>query len=454
MEYFPFFGLMLDSGSRLQKTKTCTGYCIRYIVKATGEVVERVVAFPLTPRKTGLHLMESACQAIAVFNQRTEELREKLPPGFVPFVTLELRNATNLGVDAANISKDIGVNKRILKHNPRAITNHCAPHAVNLSIGHTVKKVGNIQADKFQRAMFSCILQLVNMVKCSSKQREHQMIIQRRLGEYVLSNRRCPLQFPARPMHRWDSEFYAMLVLTTMMNANRRYLVEVNAMTAKQRGNAKAFEKLKLVTRLMNTAKFILYIGIRLDVLSPLVFFMKNLQDCELDIDQFLEGIAHVRSELKLMISGVGGKYYAGFKKTLLTRGNRYQHWRGVEDFQNIPARRQIYDCHLSAAASKQLETFDRLFNAERVKKLEVYQLLSMRRFSREVTNEKQMEKFGSEQFSAVRTFFCKEVTAECTWPDSEEDTEASPFKAPALFKMEDFRKVIYIEQFVCTYET
>ena len=64
-------------------------------------------------------------------------------------------------------------------------------------------------------------------------------------------------------------------------------------------------------------------------------------------------------------------------------------------------------------------------------------------RYNREVQTEDKVEFFGTLQYHLVDTLFCKEVEADCTWTVPPEDMENSPFKAPALFSMDDFLKVM-----------
>ena len=385
-EEFPLFGLMLDSGSRYIASKECTGFCIKYVVSETGEVAERVIGFPFTPQHAGEHLQVVLVDVMSAFNKRTVEIQRILQPGTVPDVKLVLRNLTNFGGDGANVTKFIGMNQRVLKFNARAISHWCAPHRVNCSIGHTTTGITlgtRINADVQQAKHQASITNFIKLVKSSPKQRGRQMEFQKKIKEYIFFGRKQPLQIPKCPMYRWESEFVGMLVLSTMSEANKAYLEEAVKTPLSDQGEH--LKKADGLLATMCTAEFLLYMGTRLDVLSPLVFFLKELQDGNLDIDEYLEGIHKVRAELKRLISdGPGkrgpGKFYRETKKAILSRDGRFNGWDGVESFrQNKPEQIEA-DKRFQAAAVKQLDTFNRLFDEEREEQLEVYKIISMKR--------------------------------------------------------------------------
>ena len=74
---------------------------------------------------------------------------------------------------------------------------------------------------------------------------------------------------------------------------------------------------------------------------------------------------------------------------------------------------------------------------------IEKYTFSFIVRYNREVQTEDKVEFFGTLQYHLVDTLFCKEVEADCTWTVPPEDMDNSPFKAPALFSMDDFLKVM-----------
>jgi hypothetical protein len=190
------------------------------------------------------------------------------------------------------------------------------------------------------------------------------------------------------------------------------------------------------------SAKFLLYTAIRLDVLEPIIYFIKVTQAVDMDVMSFHQEALRVKGKLEdLKLSDNGGTQFRQMREVLLTPGNKHEDWPGSEKFRDDPNVRNRYKGYAREAADSFLSNFVKLFPPEEWEWMDMYQLLSMSSFRLQVKQEDHLPDFGKECFPQIKDFFCKDVHYACSWPEDKGEDRC----ARAIFGMEEFKKVIYI---------
>lgn len=235
----------------------------------------------------------------------------------------------------------------------------------------------------------------------------------------------------------------ALLVLRTMMNSIRVYLQAQAKRIKEENIDTTDSVNMARVPALLDkvvSAKFLLYTGIRVDVLEPLIFFIKVSQAVDMDIMSYIEEATRVRGKLEaLTMSENGGPQFRAMVKVLLTPGNKYETWPGVKKFREDPNLQIRYKGYARDAADSFLSNFLKQFPEEQMEWMDMYRLLSMNSFRLKVKEEAQLHAFGEECYTKIKEFFSKEFHYFCTWPEE----KGRHIRSAALFTMEQFKQVI-----------
>ena len=188
------------------------------------------------------------------------------------------------------------------------------------------------------------------------------------------------------------------------------------------------------------SARFLLYIAIRIDVLEPVLYFIKVTQAVDMDAISFAQEVLRVKGKLEELQLDGNGAHFREMRQVLLTPGNKYDDWPGVKEFRGDPNLQIRYRGYARDAAGTFLSNFIKIFPPESMEWMDMYQLLSMSSFRLQVKQEAHLHKFGRDCFTKIKKFFCEDCHYTCTWPEDMDQDRC----ARAIFSMAEFKKVMH----------
>ena len=441
-----FFGLSIDAGSRFSKAKEWAGVAIRFV--KNPNVIERVIGFKPIKRKTGLHLIKVLQDVVDSFNDKTALLVKLLgnlfPLKFKKLPILKLSNCTNLGLDGAMISKDIHINNRIRKFNPRCLSHHCAPHRANLVIEH-VSLTGK-DTDAWLSWGLDIHIKLHDLVKSSARVRGLFTEVQQTLKEtqYIY-------EFPARPMFRWESERNSLRIVMKLFETIKQFLEEIQRLRWDSDFSRKHLRAVPFLLRQAISCKFLLYCALKLDLLDILVPFTKFMEKTDVDVCEYLDAVKNVKAKLKLIVVRNGGENYRQMVKNLDDPNFKLRNWPGVYEFSEHQSVEDSYTKMLETSTWKMVDSFDDLFSQDSLSYVQMFSFFSMNQFRREVCTISQAEDYCIKYRDPLVSFFCNPVEFTAKWkePASEYNQvfTADPLCSPEELKEQLSTYCLYVYQ-------
>ena len=193
---------------------------------------------------------------------------------------LKMSNLHSFGADGALHSKDLQVNQRLKKHNPRCEDHVCAPHTAHLSISHVIKGTKTIPCDEFLNWGLDLLNKLHDLGKSSARVNDLFITTQINTGE----NRQWPHLGPnkgkslgSRAMHRWESLLDLVVLFLQLPPTLEGWLAALIHVGWADEEHRKALGTVRYLRDKALTVKFYLYLSAQKDILEALIKFIKKL---------------------------------------------------------------------------------------------------------------------------------------------------------------------------------
>jgi len=259
-----YYAIILDSTPDISHTEQIT-FIIRCVSTTDGKVdiFEFFLGFSPVTNTTG----EGLC----------EFLIEKL----LPSLQLEVKDIRGQGYDnGSNMKgKNIGLQKRILNINPRALYVPCAAHTLNLVVNDAANSSGEISG------FFGVVQEIYNYFSASPYRWD------------VLKKHVKGLTLKPLSETRWESRINAIRPLKQNLP---NIITALNAIIEDPTRDTKTKLGAKSIIKNVKTFKFICSILIWHDLLSRIDILSKILQNPKLNIAECIQGLDNLKKYLVL----------------------------------------------------------------------------------------------------------------------------------------------------------
>ena len=292
------FGRIIVCGSKFKKTKECAGVGIKYLILGEDpSIMTRVIGFKRTVYKDGLALCNILNECFTEATERMRTLKTILmhlfPLDYVP--VLHIDNMESLGVDGACISKDLMVNKRVLAHNPRCITNWCGSHKSALVSVDVMK-----ECDRHDDA-HTIREKLFDLVNASPKFEDLFKRCQVHTHEAEQFKDKEAVGLGDKPMHRWESTQRFNLKLSRLLLSTETFLAEIQERRWATKAKQKKIYPANYLKNNFAKDEFLITMAIETDVLEVLIHFVRNTEFVDQDAALYMDQVEDVKLELETL---------------------------------------------------------------------------------------------------------------------------------------------------------
>ena len=259
-----YYSIILDSTPDISHTEQIT-FIIRCVNTTDGKVdiLEFFLGFSPVTNTTG----EGLCEFVI----------EKL----LPSLQLEVKDIRGQGYDnGSNMKgKNIGLQKRILNINPRALYVPCAAHTLNLVVNDAANSSGEISG------FFGVVQEIYNYFSASPYRWD------------VLKKHVKGLTLKPLSETRWESRINAIRPLKQNL---KNIITALNALIEDTTRDTKTKLSAKSIIKNVKTFKFLCSILIWHDLLSRIDILSKMLQNPKLNIAECIQGLDNLKKYLVL----------------------------------------------------------------------------------------------------------------------------------------------------------
>ena len=399
------FGGVIDCGSKCKKTKEYAGVGIKYLIldEESPTIMSRAIGFKRTVYKDGKALTDILVKSFKEFSDRMEKLQSRLqhlfPLKFIP--KLKMENMESLGVDGACISKDKMVNKRILKYNPRSITNWCGSHKSAL-VSNDVLKASHRheEAHNIREKLF-------DLVNASPKFEDLFKESQLQTFESKVFKGGQPVVMSDRPMHRWESTLKFDLKLERLLLSTENFLSEIESRGWAKDAKQKKIYPANFLMKKFPTDEFLVTMAVETDVLEILIHFVKNTEFADQDMSLFMEQVEDVSLELE-GLSTSPGTHSRNIVTRLLTGDLKEWHNNDVDEETMKEWHCESIDLFL-------------LFWKERFGEcgvLDMFKYFSISLFRKTVASIEDAQNFGKIFETKLANYYCEPKSFVATYPE------------------------------------
>ena len=437
----PKFGAMLDCGSAVAHFREYVGYDIK-VEDSNGYMVNRVLGFPATDKKTGFKLIQIFQDLVDSFNQKSALLERifikagvscNLPPadvetedGSMRRPILSLKGVDGLGVDGALISKNIQINKRILLHNPHCTSIWCACHSGQLSVTrlHTEASRNSHPLSDRQMTMMHLDGQSVDtwidrgieytkklhdVMTASCQVDKIFKDAQNNTQEALQFKNKKSVQIGGRSMHRWESDLHACRRSIKILESIINTLEDMVRRGLCNDPHRPLMYSTRNVLKISKDAEFWANLGWRENTLSALVKYIINMEYSEADPEAMTYNRDVCLRELAVLVVDPADPGNRSFKQ-LMARfkvGGSFEDWTNSgENFNEARISRLYYQ-----ATNKLIDKFKQALPDETAELIEMFSWMSLTLIRRKCKVVSDLDGFKSGEIKQTVDFFCEPKT-------------------------------------------